>query len=78
MMYDENMRLVMLDTLDNRVSSISNVVVLLKEQGYVPNKNKYVILRFVSMLIDAYDNIHIFNKERQQKLDELYNKVLTL
>lgn len=78
MKYDENIRLVVLDTLDVRVSSISNIIKVLEEEGYNPNKNKHIILNFSSMLIDAYDNIYIFNNIQHKKLDKLYNKIMML
>ena len=77
-MYDEQIRLVVLDALDNKTSSTASIIRHLDEQGYIPNKNKYVMLRFATMLTDAFDNIHIFSKEQQQNLERLFNKVISL
>ena len=54
MLYDADKKQEMLDTLNNRVSSIVDVCVALVQEGYLPNKNKY------------------------NKLETLYNKVMTL
>lgn len=79
MLYDnEALKNTMLDTLDNRVSSITSTIVSLLEEGYVPNKNKITIVDWSSILFHAYENIDVFSKEQQTKLDILYNKVLKL
>ena len=78
MLYDNDLKEVMLDTLHERVSSITNCIVVLLNEGYIPNKNKTTIVNWSSILIDAYENIDVFSKEQQNKLDILYNKVLKL
>jgi hypothetical protein len=79
MLYDnEALKNTMLDTLDNRVSSITSTIVSLLEEGYVPNKNKITIVDWSSILFHAYENIDVFSKEQHNKLDILYNKVLKL
>ena len=61
MLYDAEKKQDMLDTLNNRVSSIVDVCVALTEEGYIPNKNKYTIFDWTSILIDAYENINVFD-----------------
>ena len=78
MLYDNSIKDSMLDTLNNRVSSIADCIVSLFDNGYNPNKNKYVILTWSSILIDAYDNIDLFTEEQHKKLDKLYNKIMTM
>lgn len=78
MLYDEKLRKAMLDILEDRVSSIARCVVALTEEGYEPNKNKSIILDWSSILIAAYENIDVLDKEQQQKIDIIYNKVLKL
>ncbi len=79
MLYDnDDLKQVMLDTLHERVSSITHCIVELLNEGYIPNKNKTTIVNWSSILIDAYENIDVFSKEQQNKLDILYNKVLKL
>ena len=79
MLYDnEALKNTMLDTLDNRVSSITSTIVSLLEEGYIPNKNKITIVDWSSILFHAYENIDVFSKEQHNKLDILYNKVLKL
>lgn len=78
MMYDDNLKQAMLAVLENRIAGIANCITALLEEGYIPNKNKYTIFDFTSILIDAYENIDILSEEQQRKLDILYNKVLRL
>lgn len=77
-MYEPNLKQAMLDVLKERMSGIANCITALLEEGYIPNKNKYTIFDWTSILIDAYENIDILSKEQQNKLDILYNKVLKL
>lgn len=78
MLYKSNNKSAMLDILKNRVSGVADCINALFEEGYVPNKNKYTILDFSSILIDAYENIDVLSEEQHSKLDNLYNKVLKL
>lgn len=68
----------MLDVLENRMSSIADCIIVLLDNGYIPNKNKITILDWSSILIDAYENVDVLTKEQQDKLDNLYNRVLKL
>lgn len=78
MLYDNELKEAMLAILENRIAGIANCINALLEEGYIPNKNKYTIFDFTSILIDAYENIDILSEEQQRKLDILYNKVLRL
>lgn len=78
MLYDDNLRQAMLAILERRMAGIANCISALLEEGYIPNKNKYTIFDFTSIIIDAYENIDILSEEQQRKLDILYNKVLRL
>ena len=77
MLYDnEEERQEILDTLNNRVSSISLCVVNLLHQGYLPNQKKKGLLSIAPILIEAYYNILIFDERQQANLDKIY-KFLT-
>ena len=78
MLYDEKLKQVMLDILENRVSGIADSINILVSEGYIPSKNKRTVLDWSIILINAYENIDIFSKEQQQKLDIIYNKVIKL
>ena len=78
MLYDAEKKQVMLDTLENRVSSIVDVCVALINEGYIPNKNKYNKLSWSMIMIDAFNNIDVLSVEQHNKLETLYNKVMTL
>lgn len=78
MLYDNDLKQIMLDVLQDRVSSIADCIVVLLDNGYVPNKNKTTILDWSSILIHAYENIDVLSKEQQNSLDNIYNSVLKL
>ena len=78
MLYDAEKKQNMLDTLENRVSSIVDVCVALIQEGYIPNKNKSTKLSWSTILIDAFNNIDVLSVEQHNKLEELYSKVMTL
>ena len=78
MLYEPKLKQAMLDVLEERMSGIANCIIILIEEGYIPNKNKHTILDWSSILIDAYENVDILSKEQHNKLDILYNKILKL
>lgn len=77
MLYKEELKEAVLDSLETRRSSTADVVLTLINQGYNPNKSKNVILQWSSILIDAYENIDLFSREQQNKLEIIVNKILT-
>lgn len=78
MLYEPKLKQAMLGILEERVSGIANCITALFDEGYIPNKNKYTIIDWTSILIDAYENVDVLSEEQQKKLDILYNKVLKL
>lgn len=78
MLYDAEKKQNMLDTLNNRVSSIVDVCVALVNEGYIPNKNKYVKLSWTAIMIDTINNMDIFSNKQQTNIENLYNKIMML
>ena len=78
MMYEIDNNKEMLDILNERVSNISDCMVALTKEGFIPNKNKTTILNWSSILIDAYQNFQIFNDEQKAKINDLFEKVTNL
>ena len=78
MLYDADKKQEVLDTLNNRVSSIVDVCVALVSEGYLLNKNKTTKLSWSMIMIDAFDNIDVLSVEQHTDLEELYNKVMML
>ena len=78
MLYDAEKKQDMLDTLENRVSSIVDVCVALVNEGYNLNKSKLTKLSWTTIMIDAFENIDILSVEQHTNLEELYNKVMML
>lgn len=78
MLYDVEKKQMMLDTLEDRVSSVVDVCVALTNEGYIPNKNKFNKLSWTAIMIDAFENIEVFSVEQHNALETLYNKVMVL
>ena len=78
MLYDVEKKQDMLDTLENRVSSIVDVCVALAEEGYIPNKNKYIKLSWSVIMIDAINNMDVFSNEQHNNIENLYSKIMML
>lgn len=78
MLYDVEKKQMMLDTLENRVSSVVDVCVALTNEGYIPNKNKFNKLSWTAIMIDAFENIEVLSVEQHNSLETLYNKVMVL
>ena len=78
MLYDKSIKRDKLDILRLRVSSFNNIIVNLISEGYIPNKNKTTIVNWSGILIHAYENIDVLDKERQAKIDNLFDKVIHL
>lgn len=78
MLYDDDLKDVMLGVLENRTSGIANCIEALFSEGYIPNQKKYDILSWSTVLIHAYENVNVLSKEQQDNLDRIYNKVLKL
>lgn len=65
-----------LEALQDRVSSVTHVMVKLLEEGYIPNANKHTTVNFASILIDCYENIEIMTEEQKGKLNSLFNLIV--
>ena len=78
MLYDAEKKQDMLDTLNTRVSSIVDVCVALAEEGYIPNKNKYVKLSWSTIMIDTVNNMDVFSSKQQTNIENLYSKIMML
>ena len=78
MLYNEEIKEVTLDTLQDRVLSVTDLSIALINEGYIPNRNKTTKLNWSIILIDAFENADVLSKEQHRKLENLYNKVIAL
>jgi hypothetical protein len=78
MLYEPKLKQAMLDVLEERMSGIADCIVVLLDQGYIPNRNKTTILDWTSILVDAYENVDVLTEQQHKNLDGIYNKVLKL
>lgn len=77
-MYNDEFRKTIITDLESKELSIVNTAVVLASQGYIVNRAKYIKLDWTSIVLNAFENINIFNEEQQHKLELLYNKLSTL
>lgn len=77
-MYEPYLKQVILDTLENKVSSIATCITVLVNEGYLPNKSKSNVFNACLVLIDCYENVDILTKEQQDMLDVICNKILKM
>ena len=78
MLYDNEIKEATLGVLEERVLSVVDLSITLIAEGYIPNKNKTTKLQWSSILIDAFENIDVLSEEQHRKLENLYNKVISL
>lgn len=72
-MFDKNYYL---NNISNARNNLSGTVVILNEQGYEINRNKAIRLNLMSMLYDCFSNIEIFDSDRINNLQEIYNRLI--
>lgn len=75
-MYDKSKNII--ESLEDKVLSIVNTNIALLSQGYLINKTKYIRADWSSLLIHAFENIDVLSKDRQNKIEQLYNKVMMI
>lgn len=75
-MSEFNLTQTMLSVLVNRMLSISDIIVKLTDEGYIPNRHKYNNLQLVDILYGAYSIIESFDDDTRKNFDKLYNSVL--
>lgn len=46
--------------------------------GFLLNANSENVLSFTSILIDAYENLELFDKSQKRNLNLIYNKVIKI
>ena len=77
-MYDDVICDSIIDNLENKTVNIVDTAIMLADKGYLINKKKYVQLEWASLLISAFENIHILNKEQQGNVERIYNKLFNI
>lgn len=77
MLYDVSKE-VGIETLKDKLINTSNSIQFLFNEGYIPNKNKYVILTWSNILIRVYKELDSFTKSQQNKIHLLYHRVMSL
>lgn len=77
-MYNDKIRNTAINDLKSKVIDMANISIALTSQGYFVNKSKYIKLDWSSVLIHAFENIDILNKEQQHNVELLYNKLSTI
>ena len=74
-MYDEAIKDIARNNLEQKTIGIVNTTVALAAQGYIINKVKQVKLDWSSILIHVFENIDVLSPEQQKSIEVLYNKI---
>lgn len=74
-MYDDAIKDIAINNLEQKAIGIVNTTIALAAQGYVVNRRKQIKLEWSSILLHAYENIDILTPEQQQSIEVLYNKI---
>lgn len=76
MLYENNLKDTIVDTLNAKVSTIVDSMLVLLDEGYIPNQRKITQLNWSSILIHAFENISVFSEEQQKSLENLFNTII--
>lgn len=77
-MYDKTIKDIATTNLEQKAINIVNTNIALTAQGYVVNKLKKFKLEWSSILLHAFENIDVLNKEQQHNIEVLYNDLYNL
>ena len=74
-MYDEAIKNIAINNLEQKAIGIVNTTIALAAQGYVVNRRKQIKLEWSSILLHAFENIDVLAPNQQQSIEVLYNKI---
>ena len=74
-MYDDAIKNIAINNLEQKAIGIVNTTIALAVQGYVVNRRKQIKLEWSRILLHAYENIDVLTPEQQQSIEVLYNKI---
>lgn len=75
MSYNVKLKDTIVSTLENRVLTIVDSIIKLTSEGYKINNNKIVNFNISLLLINAFENIEVFNENQQENLEMIFNKI---
>lgn len=76
-MYDEAVKDIAINNLEQKATNIANTIVALAAQGYIVNKTKVIKQQWSSILLHAFENIDVLSDKQQKAIEVLYNKIYT-
>ena len=74
-MYDEAIKDIARNNLEQKAIGIVQTTVALTAQGYIVNRAKQTRLQWSSILLHAFENIDVLTPEQQNYIEVLYNKI---
>lgn len=74
-MYDDAIKDIAINNLEQKAIGIVNTTIALAAQGYIVNRRKQIKLEWSSILLHAYENIDVLTPEQQKSIEVLYNKI---
>lgn len=75
MLYEDRMKEEVLNTLTDKVFNTISNIQSVSEEGFVPSDKKMCLLSLSLILIDAYENINLFDRNQQDSFDNIYNTI---
>lgn len=76
-MYDDAIKNIAIDNLEQKAISIVSTNIALTAQGYIVNRRKKIKLDWSSILLHAFENIDVLTEEQQKNIEVLYNDIYT-
>ena len=74
-MYDDAIKNIAINNLEQKAIGIVQTTVALTAQGYIVNRAKQTRLQWSSILLHAFENIDVLTPEQQNYIEVLYNKI---
>ena len=68
----------LLSEVQRQQVALAENTVYLASAGFLSKGNFENRLSFISILIDAYENLELFNKSQKKNLNLIYNKVMKI
>lgn len=78
MLYKEISKDAAVSVLRDKMLAAANCIQFISNEGYIPNKKKYIIVNWCKILTEVIKNTSDLSEEQQLKLTRLYNKVISL
>lgn len=63
------------DEVFEKELDVANIIAILTEEGYIPNRNKEQKLQWSVILLGVFNNIRLFSQNKQNQFINFYIKL---